>query len=99
MVTFGKVTVAKTKANPAIAKAVFIANLVLTILYPIKTKGMFTTMINRGSGISVTAEINNEIPVAPPSIKLLVNKNPLNPNAAEKIPIVIKKKIFPSPFD
>ena len=28
-----------------------------------------------------TAEINKEIPVAPPSINLLVNKNPLKPNA------------------
>ena len=32
----------------------------------------------KGKGILVIAEINNEIPVAPPSIKSLVNKNPLN---------------------
>ena len=31
-------------------------------------------------------------------IKSLVNKNPLNPNAAEKIPSVIKKKSFPARF-
>ena len=37
---------------------------------------------------------NNEIPVAPPSIKLLGNKNPFNPKPAEKTPIIIKMYSF-----
>ena len=37
---------------------------------------------------------SNDIPVAPPSIKLLVNKKPLKPNEAEKIPITISNKFL-----
>lgn len=39
-------------------------------------------------------EISSEIPVAPPSIKWLVSKKPLNPNEAEKIPAGNQKKVF-----
>ena len=55
-------------------------------------KGILTPIIKRESGMSVKAETNNEIPVAPPSIKLLVSRKPLNPKQAEKIPSVIKMK-------
>ena len=37
-------------------------------------------------------EISNEIPVAPPSIKWLFNKNPFRPNDAENIPMRINIK-------
>ncbi len=43
-------------------------------------------------GIFVVATISNEIPVAPPSIKLLGSKKPSSPKAAEKTPAVINKK-------
>ena len=43
-------------------------------------------------GILLTSAINNDIPVAPPSIKRFGNKKLFKPKAAEKIPQVIKKK-------
>lgn len=42
----------------------------------------------------VSAAINNEIPVTPPSINLLGNKKPFNPKAAEKIPPNINATSF-----
>ena len=44
--------------------------------------------------MDVSADIRSEMPVAPPSMKWLVKRNPLKPNAAENIPRVIKIKSF-----
>ena len=91
-VTSGNCTVATTSANPVIASRVLIANAFPMILYPSMIKGMLIPINNRYNGKGVKAEINKEMPVAPPSIKWLERRNPLNPNAAEKIPSVMKKK-------
>ena len=46
------------------------------------------TMINKTPNFNdVIFSSNKEIPVAPPSIKLLGSKKPFNPNPAEKTPI------------
>jgi hypothetical protein len=45
-------------------------------------------------GISVIAAKSNEIPVAPPSIKSFVNRKPLKPKEAEKIPSMISIKFL-----
>jgi hypothetical protein len=46
------------------------------------------------SGMSVVFDTKSEIPVAPPSMNRLVMRNPLNPNVAEKMPMVIKTPSF-----
>ena len=45
---------------------------------------------------NINSEIKSEIPVAPPSIKLLGNKKLSNPNEAEAIPNDIRITSFPS---
>jgi hypothetical protein len=67
------------------------ANVCPMTLKPRIRKGIFTTMIKRYSGNENISEANKEIPVAPPSIKLLGKRKLSKPNAAEKIPITIKK--------
>ena len=52
------------------------------------------TIIKIGKGYLVTSAVNKEIPVTPPSIKELGNKNPSKPNPAAKIPIKIKNASF-----
>ena len=46
---------------------------------------------NNESDNAVVSEINSDIPMAPPSIKLLGNKKPFSPKPAEKILNKIKK--------
>ena len=52
---------------------------------------MFTSIISTYNGSDDIVVSNNEIPVAPPSIKLFGSKKLSNPNAAVKIPRTIKK--------
>ncbi len=68
-VIFGNSTNPTTMANPEIANAVLIANTLPSVLYPIIINGIFTNIMSIYKGIFVMAEINKEIPVAPPSIK------------------------------
>jgi hypothetical protein len=42
--------------------------------------------------MSYKAEINEERPVSPPSLKWFVSRNPLNPKAARKIPTLMSTK-------
>ena len=90
LVTLGKGTIARHTARPVIAKAVLMANCFPITVKARIMKGMFITIIRYCSGIFVKAVINNEIPVAPPSIKPFVSKKPLKPNDAENIPAVIR---------
>ena len=92
LVIIGKSTNVKQSDNPKIAKVVFTANCIPMVRYPIITNGILMKTISIDKGKSVMNETNNEIPVAPPSINLLVNKKPLNPKEAENIPNAIRKK-------
>src|ERR1041385_5551587 len=57
------------------------------------TKGRFITKIKTDSDTLKTSEISIEIPVTPPSINRLERRNPFKPNAAEKIPVMIRPKL------
>ena len=83
-VTFGKVTNARTRDRAVIASMVLIINAFPNTLYASMINGILTKTINKGKGISVRADINKEIPVAPPSINLFVRRKPLKPKAGEK---------------
>jgi hypothetical protein len=52
---------------------------------------MFTIKTNIDNGIPLISVINNETPVAPPSIKLFDNKNPFKPKEADNTPNRIRK--------
>lgn len=52
---------------------------------------MFTSIISTYNGSDDIVVSNNDIPVAPPSMKLFGSKKLSNPKAAVKIPRMIKK--------
>ena len=54
-------------------------------------KGIFTISITYEISKKVVSAINSEMPVAPPSMKLLGSKKPLSPKLAEKTPASIHK--------
>ena len=54
-------------------------------------KGRFTVIRIIGRDRPLNSEINKEIPVAPPSMKSLGNKNPSKPKPALEIPIKINR--------
>ena len=54
--------------------------------------------IRMQSGVVVISETKSEIPVTPPSMKLLGNKKLSSPNAAEAIPIIKNKESFINPL-
>jgi len=54
-------------------------------------KGMFIATNKIDNGIMVSSVIIREIPVTPPSINELGNKNPINPKLADKTPNKIRK--------
>ena len=82
---------ATTTANAAIAMAVLRANSLFIILYPRIIKGALTIIKRRGNEKEVTFAISNEMPTAPPSIKLFGSRKPLSPNPADKTPREIRK--------
>jgi hypothetical protein len=73
---------------------VFMANFFPIVLYPSNTKGIFTATNKIESEMPLISAVSNDMPVAPPSIKLLGNKKLSSPNAAQKMPIKIKKPFF-----
>jgi hypothetical protein len=78
-------------ARPMMAKEALMANCLPITLNPRKMNGMFTRIINTYKGMAEISDIKSEIPVAPPSIKLLGNKKLSKPKAAEKIPAIINR--------
>jgi hypothetical protein len=67
------------------------ANCGLSCLYPSRINGTFIITSRKERGKPVTSVTKSEIPVTPPSIKVLGSKNPFNPNPAERKPRVIRK--------
>jgi hypothetical protein len=71
------------------AMVVFSAKVFPMVLRPMITNGMLIAMMSMWNGAPLMAELSKDIPVAPPSINSLGNKNALEPNAAENMPTII----------
>ena len=82
------------RASPIIAKILLKPNCFPICENPRIINGKLTTTISMDSDTLVVSEINREIPIAPPSINELGNKNPLSPKPAEVIPIKIKQYLW-----
>ena len=75
-----------TMAKPAIAIILFIKNLRPICQYPSTTNGMLIRISNIDNEIPVLCSTNSDIPVTPPSIKLLGNKKLFKPKLADATP-------------
>ncbi len=75
-VTSGKWTVASTSDSPAIASVLRIANARPTWRYPIAMNGTLMTGSSTASGSPVVCASSIEMPVTPPSMRLLESRNP-----------------------
>jgi len=95
VVKMGKVAKWMTTERPKIAKVLLAANFQLICRTPTNTKGVLIKRMMMARSIWKISEINMEVPVTPPSMKWLGNKNPLIPSEARKIPNNIDK-ILPS---
>ena len=79
-------------AKPAMARILFTTNSFPRCLRPNNKKGRFTIIRSNENGQCVSSVMINEIPVTPPSIKRLGNKNPFSPKAADKTPRLMTMK-------
>jgi hypothetical protein len=73
------------------AMVVLIAKFFPITLSPNNRKGKFTRTIKEYKGSIVVSVIKSDIPVTPPSMNLFGSKKLSNPNAADKMPVEIKK--------
>ena len=89
-VMMGKKSKESISAKPAIAKMVLTAKVLDICFKPSKTKGILTKITNKPKPKPVLMFNKSEIPIAPPSKKLLGNKKLLSPKAADVIPKRIK---------
>jgi len=67
------------------------ANFLLMVEKPMIKKGMFIATNKIDNGNPVSSVTIRDIPVTPPSINELGNKNPFNPKQADNIPNPIRK--------
>ena len=78
-------------ARNRIAKILLTANFLLIVENPIIKNGILIRTSKTDKGKFVISVRIREIPVTPPSINELGNKNPFSPKLADSIPIAIKK--------
>ena len=71
-----------------------IANCLLIALKPKIRNGILISINKIEIEIPVFSEVSSAIPVAPPSIKLLGNKKPSNPKAADAMPALMNTQSF-----